>query len=53
MSVMPWADADESLKGVPPKDYARPALNAVMLGELIGCSGKKRSAAGTTSLFPA
>jgi type I restriction enzyme M protein len=24
-----------SLKGVLPKDYARPALNAVMLGELI------------------
>jgi type I restriction enzyme M protein len=26
---------NESLKGVLPKDYARPALNAVMLGELI------------------
>ena len=27
--------ANESLKGVLPKDYARPALNKVMLGELI------------------
>lgn len=27
---------NESLKGVLPKDYARPALNKVMLGELIG-----------------
>lgn len=26
---------NEALKGVLPKDYARPALNAVMLGELI------------------
>lgn len=26
---------NESLKGVLPKDYARPALNKVMLGELI------------------
>ncbi len=26
---------NESLKGVLPKEYARPALNAVMLGELI------------------
>src|ERR1700733_195934 len=26
---------NETLKGVLPKDYARPALNAVMLGELI------------------
>ncbi len=26
---------NENLKGVLPKDYARPALNAVMLGELI------------------
>jgi type I restriction enzyme M protein len=25
---------NESLKGVLPKDYARPALNKVMLGEL-------------------
>jgi type I restriction enzyme M protein len=27
---------NESLKGVLPKDYARPSLNKVMLGELIG-----------------
>ena len=26
---------NESLKGVLPKDYARPALNKVMLGELV------------------
>ncbi len=26
---------NENLKGVLPKEYARPALNAVMLGELI------------------
>ncbi len=29
------AKDDDSLKGVLPKEYARPALNAVMLGELI------------------
>src|SRR5690625_7518121 len=28
-------DENESLKGVLPKDYARPALNKIMLGELI------------------
>jgi type I restriction enzyme M protein len=28
-------ERNETLKGVLPKDYARPALNAVMLGELI------------------
>lgn len=28
-------DANESLKGVLPKDYARPAINKIMLGELI------------------
>jgi type I restriction enzyme M protein len=30
---------NESLKGVLPKDYARPALNKVMLGELIDLIG--------------
>ena len=29
------AKENESLKGVLPKDYARPALNKIMLGELI------------------
>jgi type I restriction enzyme M protein len=34
--AMPAIEKDnESLKGVLPKDYARPALNKVMLGELI------------------
>jgi type I restriction enzyme M protein len=31
---------NESLKGVLPKDYARPALNKIMLGELIDLVGK-------------
>ncbi|UFS56845.1 type I restriction-modification system subunit M [Comamonadaceae bacterium M7527] len=31
---------NESLKGVLPKDYARPALNKMMLGELIDLVGK-------------
>ncbi len=31
----PWIKSNDGLKGVPPKEYARPALNKVMLGELI------------------
>jgi type I restriction enzyme M protein len=36
---MPWSHREgpvnEGLKGVLPKNYARPALNKTMLGELI------------------
>ena len=34
---------NESLKGVLPKDYARPALNKIMLGELIDLFSKAMS----------
>ena len=43
---------NEALKGVLPKDYARPALNAVMLGELIdlisGITAGRKSARRAT-----